>query len=71
MGWVTLLNKFSLFVNQNDIIRAIVVAAMFIIIFKCSTDLLGVIKSILLAIIIVPLIWIVMNFDYVAFLIFH
>ncbi len=71
MAWVIFLNRFSAFINQNDFVRLIAVVAILIIMFKCSCDLLGIIRSVLLAIVIVPALWVVFNFDYIISLLPH
>jgi len=60
-----------MFVNQNDFVRVIIIIALLLIIIKATTIPQSIIQSVLIAIFGVFGIWVIMNIDYVFYVLIH
>jgi len=60
-----------MFVNQNDFVRVIIIIALLLIIIKATTIPQSIIQSVLIAIFGVFGIWVIMNIDYVLYVLIH
>lgn len=68
MNWQ---DSILMFVNQNDFVRAIVVVAIILIMLRASMIPQSIIQSVLIAIFGVFGIWVLMNIDYVFYILIH
>ncbi len=68
MGWQ---DSMTMFMNQNEFMRVIIIIALILIIYKATVSPQSIIQSILLAIFGVLGIWIFMNIDYIFYLLVH